>query len=238
MGEGRPKGATTTPVPGNPNGLTQMEREAVRAYTDPLLPTFGNKRGACRAAGYSVGSGVAYEVFGRDRVQAEIERIEEARVEHGRRLMELIDQYGEAYVRGLLEQMSFGKDLDPVDIESVFGDDFEDFGMDSKGHSTEGRRELHEGKAKAINAHNRNAIRAAKVRREAIEKLLAYAAGTPEQRIAVTNRRGAPEGVPLEAWDKEELELLEESLDEERRRRGIEEQSKKAIEAEVITEED
>jgi hypothetical protein len=204
-----------------------MEREAVRHYTDPLLPTWGNKRASAEAAGYSNPEDKAYEVFGRERVQNELQRVEEERVKRGEDLMRMVDKYAEDYVRALIKGASFGKDLEAINIEEVFGENLDTFDHE-KGDDE---------KAKAINAHNRNAVSAARERRRAIEKLLAYAAGTPEQRIAVTQRRGAPEGVPLEDWEPDELKMLEQALEEEKQARLQEEESKGAIEAHVIEEE-
>lgn len=200
--------------------LDPRQREVVRYYTDPLLHTYGNKKQSLEAAGYSGGS---YQVFDHPLVAQAISIVESERVEAGAEVQEYLDLFGRDASKELVKQLSIGRDLSVIDPNSVVD-------LDGKGEfefsESEGDR------AKAINDHNRNALAAAKERRQALALLLAYVAGTPEQRIKHTHEKEYPQG-PLDEWDDGDIEALGEELRKEREKRKAGTPAEAEIPAEV-----
>lgn len=198
--------------------LSPQEFEAIRLYTDPLLPTFGNKRAAIRAAGYA-DSNYSTRFFDRAEIAAEVQRITAQRIEQGNKVAEYLGDYAWDAARELVNQLSLGRDLEVIDARVVLGEDvlqsfeYVNVGPDRvelrlKSNAAVPHEAVME-QVKNLNNHNRAAILAAKERREAAKLLLAYKIGTPEQRIRVTDDRDKGNGpLDLSKLSKDELEAL------------------------------
>ncbi len=141
--------------------------EAIRRYTDPLLPSFGNKIASATAAGMDSAS-----CFKRTEVQEEIDRIIQERLENSERVVEYVGTYAMDAARELISQMSAGRELEFVSQEEI-NDVIEASGAD------EGK------KLAAIVRHNKTVLEAFEARRKAAVEILRQQIGTPEQRIKV-----------------------------------------------------
>lgn len=169
--------------------------EAIRYYTDPLLPTFGNKSASATAAGLATTS-----CFNRLEVQEEIDRIIQERLENSERVVEYVGTYAMDAARELVNQMSAGRDLKFIDMDEI-QDVIEASGAD------EGK------KLAAIVRHNKTVLEAFEARRKAAIEILRQQIGTPEQRIKVDH--GEKSDTMLDDLGDDQLQELSKLVSEE-----------------------
>lgn len=188
--------------------------EAIRYYTDPLLPTFGNKSASATAAGLKSTS-----CFNRTDVQEAIDRIIQERLANSERVVEYVGTYAMDAARELVSQMSAGRDLKFIDMEEIQKT------IDNSG-SDEGK------KLAAIVRHNKTVLEAYEQRRKAAVEILRQQIGTPEQRIKVDRRESSP--TMLDDLEDEQLLELSKLVSEEMEgRRPREAQTEEIPEADV-----
>lgn len=199
-----------------PTDLTPLAAEAVRLYLDPLMPTFGNRAAACRAAGSkAIDPG---RILDTPAAVAEIERIQTLRAEQGRKVAEYLGDYAFDAARELVQQLSTGRDLELIDPREVLNREvqhkvvpvLDDEGAETGEWTVDtlGLTDIELDRVKHVVAHNKTVLAAAKERREAAKLLLAYKIGTPEQRVKVTSEKKLPGVVDLEDLSKTELDEL------------------------------
>lgn len=174
--------------------LTPKQREAVRYYTDPLLPTFGNAAKAGIQAGYEDGGWMRSDV-----VKHAIQRIEEERAMAGAKVRDYLGRHAQDAALELVQQLSAGRELEVIPVADLFDDGQETMTKDRE------RRVL------AATKHNRVAIQAAKQRKDAAELILRYHLGHPEQRVRHTGEDGVK---MLKDMTDDELTELGKVLDE------------------------
>lgn len=200
------------------HGLTPVEAEAIRLYTDPLSPTYSKKKLSSDRAGAD------YTMWRKEGVNAAIMSIERDREERGEHVSTYLSHNAADAAIELVQQLSAGRDLEVVDPQSVVDDIVAK--IDQRLHDTdldpsdverivigvmkEQRMLLGE-----LNTANKVALMAVKERRQAVELILAYHMGTPQQKVQ------------LEASEVKEQEqvldlsqLSDEDLDQ--LRRGVE----------------
>jgi hypothetical protein len=187
--------------------------EAIRYYTDPTLPTFGNKSASAAAAGLATAS-----CFTRSEVQQEIDRIIQERLEKSERTVEYVGTYAMDAARELVSQMSTGRDLKFVEMEEI------QKVIDSS-DADEGK------KLAAIVRHNKVVLEAYEQRRKAAVEILRQQIGTPEQRIKVDH--GASSDTMLDNLKDEQLQELSKLVSEE-----LNSRKPQVLEAEEIPEAD
>lgn len=198
--------------------MNPMLQEAVRLYTDPLMPTFGNKAAACRTAGYKgKNPGEALDGVA---AQEEIARIRDQRTAAGGQVADYLGDYAFDAARELVQQLSLGRELEIINAAGFLGADLlaaciqdpetgelrvdEDKLPQMGGRVIDGILE----QVKQINQHNRAVVLAAKERREAARIILAYKIGTPEQRVRVTQDKELPDVFDLGKLSKEDLAAM------------------------------
>ena len=197
--------------------LSLQQRELVRYYTDPLLPTFSNKTASAAAAGYQT-----TKVFEHRLVQQEIDRILVERRSAGDEALEYLATYAADAARALVENLSLGKTLAVEDPQPLLGPPTEEEWETAKEmHREQERSERGRPKyptpqdaldalvgarlerAQAITKANRVAVRAASEAREAAETILGHFLGDP------SNRRHRGDDVPMDLANLSPDELLE-----------------------------
>jgi hypothetical protein len=191
-----------------PVNLTPLMQEAVRLYLDPLMPTFGNKAAACRAAGYTGRN--PGEALDSSAAREEIERVMAQRAEWGKKIGEYLGDFAWDAARELVSQLSIGRSLEIIDPREVLtrevlnqveiDPDTNEATIVGRGLSKEEIEQV-----KQVNKHNMVVIHAAKERREAARLLIAYKIGTPEHRVRVTSEKELPDVFDLSKLDAEQL---------------------------------
>lgn len=169
--------------------------EAIRYYTDPLLPTFGNKSASATAAGFSTTS-----CFQRTEVQEEIDRIIQERLEQSERVVEYVGTYAMDAARELVNQLSTGRELAFIDMDEIRE-------VILSSDPDEGK------KLAAIVRHNKTVLDAYEQRRKAAVEILRQKIGTPEQRINV--KRGDSDPTPLRDMTDDQINELSQVLADE-----------------------
>lgn len=214
--------------------LSPQQRLAITFYTDPLLPTFGNKVQSSKAAGYD-----SVRVFDSPSVEAEIERIEAERAKSGRDVADYMGSYAIDAARELVAQLSEGRELTirPPDemIDEMVEAVVEAVGDGAEADAVEGIVKNKIDLMKAITGANKIALQAAKVRHDALELLIRYHLGHPEQRITHREER---DGINLADLSDAEMKELGTFVDQEIKRRGSpsEEREPQVVEAEFEVE--
>lgn len=194
--------------------------EAIRFYTDPLLPTWGNKTASAAAAGYDSAT-----VFNRLAVREKVEEIVAEREAASRDVIQFLGTYTIDAARELIRQLSTGRDLELVDPTPLFDDGPIEEVVDALQAKIESGADqevlyavakgLAEGrarKAEAMIKHNNSSINASKERRNAAIEILRQQIGTPEQRISVKKEEAR---TPLSDMDDGGLEELNKIIAEE-----------------------
>jgi phage terminase small subunit len=205
--------------------LTPKQYTAVTEYLDRGGTAFGNKTKAMKLAGYGSGTRCT-DVFGTPRVEEALDAIREQAITVSVNVIEEIKALSPEAKDELMRQLTLGEGLEPIDPTDVFGPELE---------QVQGRDD--EARLKAINAHNRNLAQIAKERREAARDILAYAEGTPEQRIRVNRESSASElERKLSELSQEDFERLGRALFVGRKN-GPDHEDIPVIEAEIIDEE-
>lgn len=177
--------------------LSPKQAAAVRLYTQRGSPGYGNKAKSCRLAGYSENT-KPYKVFSRQDVRHALKLIRELQADHAKEVMEEIAALAPDATEELKSQLELGRALDIIDPRHIWGDDLANL-TDPEDES----------RLKEINRHNRNIAHLAKERRAAAETLLAYAEGTPEQRMRVTREADQDDLMEmLLEMDREEFERV------------------------------
>lgn len=196
-------------------------QEAIRLYTDPLMPTFGVKSAAARAAG------VASTVFQRKEVQKEIERIGELRSEAGEKVAEYMSQYTWDAAREVVQQLGLGRELKLEDPTELLSDEgiakivVEQVGELDPDNPEGFRRAVNRvtsglaNRAAELNRHNKNVIASAKERRAAAELLIRYHLGGPEQRMHITRKDDSSGPQELSEMSDEDLRKFGRVIEDE-----------------------
>lgn len=200
--------------------LDPRQREAVRLYTDPLLPTFGNKTQAALAAGYDT-----TRVFDTPAVAAEVARIEEQRALSHAEVREFMGDFAHDAARALVKSLGLLNSLTIEDPNSLLGEPTQEELDQALTLAQETAAALKEGsratvsvgeimqaiigvrlsRADAMTKANRVGLQAFKEAREAAELLLRYALGHPEQTV---RHKGRPQDVgPVDLSDLSQDEL-------------------------------
>ena len=188
--------------------------EAIRLYTDPLLPTFGNKSASATHAGLGSTS-----CFHRNDVQQEIDRIIQQRMETSERTVEYLGTYAMDAARELIGQLSAGRDLEFIDMEEINS-------IISDSDINEGGKLL-----SAVTRHNKTVIDAYEQRRKAAVEILRQKIGTPEQRIRVDHGKEDP--TPLGDLTDDQIRELSLAISDE-----MDHRKPRELEAEEIPEAD
>jgi len=190
-----------------------LAMEAVRLYTDPLLPTFGSKRASALAAGCE------RSVFNRVAVIDEIDRIIQHRLENSEKTVEFMATYSMDAARELIGHLSAGRDLEFIPMEEIR----DSMRMTKTIGEGEDAREVEvwsDGKLLAsIVRHNGIVLAAYEQRRKAAVELIRQQIGTPEQRIKVDhgNKEELPQLTDLPDDQLEELgQFISNALEERR----------------------
>lgn len=202
--------------------LSPKQHAAVMEYLDRGSPAFGNKSVALRLAGYSSGTRGA-DVFGTEAVQLALTALRERAIELSLTVIEDIKALSPEAKDELMAQLRLGSEMEPIDPTDVFGRDLVEAG------------EMDDARLKAINTHNRNLAQFAKERREAARDILAYAEGTPEQRVRVTREAGATElEKMLSSMSREDFERLGKALFGDTKKGPDDEEEIPVAEAEIV----
>jgi hypothetical protein len=203
--------------------LSQKQYTAVLEYLDRGSPAFGNKSVALKMAGYAKGTRGA-DVFGTEAVQLALTALREEAIAISQHVIEDIKALSPEAKDELMAQLRLGGGMEPIDPTDVFGENLEEAG------------EMDDARLKAINTHNRNLAQFAKERREAARDILAYAEGTPEQRVRVTREAGATElEKMLSSMSREDFERLGKALFGETKK-GSDHEEIPVAEAEIVEE--
>ena len=180
--------------------LSQKQYTAVMEYLDRGSPAFGNKSVALKMAGYAPGTR-GTDVFGTEAVQFALTALRERAIELSLTVIEDIKALSPEAKDELMAQLRLGGGMEPIDPTQIFGDNLAE------------ASEEDDARLKAINTHNRNLAQFAKERREAARDILAYAEGTPEQRVRVTREAGATElEKMLSSMSRDDFERLGKAL--------------------------
>lgn len=201
-------------------------REAVRLYCDPLSGTYGNKTASALRAGYSSATDASH-VFKHPAVIAEINRIAETRSLDMADVYEYVLSYSIDAARELVDQLQQGRELEYIDPTKAI----------ENAHNRDAAAE-----AKEINAHNRNVIALMRERRDAAARILSYQIGTPERPIdpqGRDRRKGPLDGIlDLSKLSKEDLQVLQRTIEEISRAKTLVGHGTEAIEGEFTVVED
>ncbi len=180
--------------------LSPKQYTAILEYLDRGSAAFGNKSVAIQMAGYAEGTKGA-DVFGAESVQTALAVLREGAMEQSVHVIEDIKALSPEAKDELMRQLRLGSGMDAIDPTDVFGENLAE------------ASEEDDARLKAINTHNRNLAQFAKERREAARDILAYAEGTPEQRVRVTREAGATElEKMLSSMSREDFERLGKAL--------------------------
>jgi hypothetical protein len=202
--------------------LSPKQHVAVIEYLDRGSPAFGNKTVAVQMAGYSEGTKGA-DVFGAEAVQIALATLRDHAIEMSAHVIEDIKALSPEAKDELMRQLRLGSGMDAIDPTDVFGENLEE------------ADEMDDARLKAINTHNRNLAQFAKERREAARDILAYAEGTPEQRVRVTREAGATElEKMLSSMSREDFERLGAALFGETKKGPGDEEEIPEAEAEIL----
>ncbi len=159
--------------------------EAIRLYTDPLLPTFGVKSSSAAQAG------AHSSIFQRQDVKDEVQRIVQQRYAASTRVVEYLATYTMDAAHELIKQLSTGRDLEFKEIDEAIENSDDKMGA-------------------VIVRHNKTVIEAAKERRAAAIEIIRQQIGTPEHRVRVQDDRKDP--IDLEHLSDDELKQLGEII--------------------------
>ena len=190
--------------------LDPRQRTAVELYTNPLMGrTFGSKQAACIAAGYEGKN--AYQALNRKDAVAAIQWVQDQRDEAGAQVADLISRHAIDAAHKLVRQigMDDGIELHPMP-EGLLDKEVEPImGVDKDGNEVFlGYNEGHLKQAKAITDHNKATANVMREVRGALQMILAYHLGTPEQKIRVAREREAQDPLDLGKATAEELREL------------------------------
>lgn len=200
---------------------TPLVREAVRLYTDPLSPTFGNKMGSAMRAGAS--HSTARNLLSSASARAEIERIEAERAERGRDVANYLSHYAPDAARALVQAMGEAGVLElrnPLEafdgllqeVEEAFAESDLDPAIIMR--VVTGILDRRMAIQAQITKDNRVAVQAAKERREAVETILAYHIGPPVQKIKLDAERKQDGPVDLSDLPDEALQDILRSIEQ------------------------
>ncbi len=154
--------------------LSARGRDCVLAYMDRGSPAYGNKTRALRVAGYAQSTS-ATAVFNQPAMRQAVLDLRAIGLEESKDTMDGIRALAPEASDELMAQLRIGRDLEMVDPVEVFGDAL---------HQVADRHDAD--RLRAIAAHNATLAKVMKERRAAAETILAYAFGTPEQRVRMT----------------------------------------------------
>lgn len=210
------------------NDLTPPEAEAVRMYTDPLSPAYGKKGVA------AVRAGAPDTMWAKVGVQRALEQIELERQERGHHVSAYLSHNAADAAFELVQQLSAGRDLDIVDPRGVIDDIVEKVSarvheavatVDGLDEDTIGEVVTNAMDAAMkqqrmllgeINTANRVALAAVKERRAAVEMILAYHMGTPQQKVKLEGEltKGEENILDLSQLTDDELDQMRAGLDD------------------------
>lgn len=197
-------------MPKKREGLTDKQREWVRCYTDPTLPSYLNQRQAGRIAGTNKGGMLENPL-----VVQEVDRIFALRAEQGRDVLDLLHDARMQAVTNLIDSVKDIRDLRIINPEVEFGPGAVD--VQTPLHTAEGEPVLdrygnpvyHDQSARfrEINKHNANVLKLRQEARLGAMDLLAYIVGKPEQ-VIKHKSEAVPTPDKVQELSDEELEEL------------------------------
>jgi len=205
--------------------LNPKQTVAILAYLDRGDPAFGNKTRAKVLAGYAEStSGNA--VFGTPEMKAALIAMRQGALEDAEHVMEDIRGLAPEAADELMSQLRIGREMEVIDPTDVFGD-----------RLTEADGKWDDNRLRAIAAHNATLAKVMKERREAATLILAYAFGTPEQRLRLVKDRPEDElEKMLGGMSREDFERLGRILFTGEEKGPEREEDIPTIEAEVLEE--
>ena len=159
----------------------KRHQEFLSHFMDPTSRGFGQSGLAAELAGYT-NRASGSEMLRRPDIQAGMLAIDNARLEKSRNAMDYLRTFDQAAAEELVDQVFLGKDLELIDpqCDEALGKNMK--GIDDKVTAM---------KAREINKHNQNITSLARERRAALELLLAYQFGRPQQSMHVTKEEVA-----------------------------------------------
>ena len=202
--------ATKTPM----DELDPRQRLAVELYTNPLFgKTFGRKQASCVAAGYEGGN--AYMALNRESTQRAIQWVQDQRDENGEAVAQHLSRYAIDAAHKLVKQLGMdeGLEIHPMP-EGILDKKPEPImGLDKDGNEILlGYDDSHLKQAKAIADHNKATANVAREVRQAIQLVLAYHMGTPEQKVRVAREKEAQDPLDLGKMTAAELRELAQAV--------------------------
>ncbi len=155
--------------------LTPKQEIAVLSYLDRGSPAFGNKTRAKKLAGYGEGTS-GNSVFNAPEVQIALRELRSQQLELAGQVMSDIKALSPEAADELMAQLHVGREMEMLDPSVIFGKDF-----------NEATSKVDGDRLRGISAYNATLAKVMKERRAAAETILAYAFGTPEQRVRVAH---------------------------------------------------
>ena len=190
--------------------LDPKQRLAVEMYTNPLFgQTFGNKQASAVAAGYKGKN--ASEALNTQVAQRAIQWIEEKRDESGTAVADYMSRYAFDAARKLIKQigMDDGLEIKPMPEGLLDKPATPIVGVDKNGNEKVlGYDDGHLKQAKAISDHNKAVGNVMREVRQALQMVLAYHLGTPEQKVRVAREREQDDPLDLGKMTAAELREL------------------------------
>lgn len=149
--------------------LDPRQTEALLAYIDFNSDTFGNRSGSARKVGASPA------IFQTTAMENALASVRSAQLAEARHTIQELQAAAPLAADEIKSQLAIGKELKTIDPQSIFGAELEKVsGKDDKNRLRE------------ISRHNQTVAKLMQERRKVAELILAYAEGTPEQRLKVT----------------------------------------------------
>lgn len=203
---------TTTGTP--MDALDPKQRLVVEQYTNPLLPTFGQKMPSARMAGYGTTA-----VFETQAVVEAIAWIYGQRAAHGDKVKAFVAAHAMDAAVALVRQLSVNTGLEPkvLDERLLAEPPKPIIGTDKDGNERvigydEGPLKL----AREVTSYNRAAAALAREQRDALRLILAYHMGTPEQSNRNAGGKDGDDPLDLGNLTDEELRDLARHIQEVR----------------------
>ncbi len=197
--------------------LRPQQREAIRLFTDPLLPTYGNKSASAKGAGYGT-----TKAFDSPDVMYEIARIEEERSVAGRDVAEYVGTFAWDAARELVQQLSTGRELvllHPEELLTLKGGEIDrlttmilELAKDDESEQDriaaliEGLAAGAVKRADGMVKNNAVYLKAAKERRDAASAILSWKIGSPMSTSRQIVEKRLPDAIDLSDMSDEELE--------------------------------
>ena len=190
--------------------LNPRLRLAVEYYTNPMFGrTFGNKTKSALAAGYE-GNHAPKALIGKGAKEA-IAWVMQQKDDQGEEVATFLSRFTMDAARKLVEQigLSDGLEIHPMPEGLLDKQPTPILGVGKDGEERLiGFDDGHLKQAKAITDHNKAVATAAREVRSALQLILAYHMGTPEQKVSVEHNKPGGDPLDLGALGDEELREL------------------------------